>query len=80
MALQQVLGVTKEALDSYPALLLVDSQVLVLVKEDLVVVQEHTRIILAVEPVVVTQVVPRQTMERILKAVAAVPITPELVK
>jgi hypothetical protein len=61
-------------------LLLVDSQDLVLVKEDLVVVQEPTRIIQAVVPVVVIQVDPRQTMERILKAVAAVPTTSELAR
>ena len=51
MELQQDLGVTKEAMDFYPVLQLVDNQVLVLEKEDLVAVQEHTRTIQAVEPV-----------------------------
>ena len=80
MALQLVHGVTKEAMDSYPVLQLVDNQDLVLVKEDLVVVQEHTKIIQAVEPVVVTQVVPLQTTERILKAVGVDPTTSELAR
>jgi len=80
MELQQVLGVTNEVLGSYPVLLLVDNQDLVHVKEDLVVVQEHTKIILVVAPAEDILVVPRQTMERILKAVAAVPTTPELAR
>jgi hypothetical protein len=74
---QQVLGVTKEVLDSYLGRLLVDNQDPVLVKEDLVVVQELTRIIQAVVPVVVTQAAPHPIMERILKAVVAVPIIME---
>jgi hypothetical protein len=77
---QQVLGVTKEVLDSYLALLLVDSQDLVLVKEDLVVVLELTKIIQAVVLVVVTQEVPQQTTERIMKAAAVVPTTMELAR
>jgi hypothetical protein len=77
---QQVLGVTKEVLDSYLELLLVDSQDLVHVKEDLVVVLELTKIILAVVLVVVIQEVPRQTTVRILKAVAVVPTITELTR
>jgi hypothetical protein len=77
---QLVLGVTKEVLDSYPVLLLVDSQDLVHVKEDLVVALEHMKTILAVVLVVVIQVVPQQTMVRILKAVAVVPTITELTK
>jgi hypothetical protein len=75
---QQVLGVTKEALDSYLALLLVDNQDLVHVKEALVVVLELTRIIQVVVLVVVIQEVPQQTTEQILKAVAVVLIITEL--
>jgi hypothetical protein len=77
---QQALGVTKEALASCPALLLVVSQDLVLVKEDLVVVQVLTRIIQAVVPVVVIQEVPQPTTEQILKAAAVVLLTLELAK
>jgi hypothetical protein len=77
---QQVLGVTKEDLDSCQVLLLVDSQDLVHVKEDLVVVLELTKIILAVALAVVIQEVQRQITVRILKAVAVVPTTTELTK
>jgi hypothetical protein len=80
MELQQVLGVTNEVLGSYPVLLLVDNQDLVHVKEDLVVVPELTRIILAVVLVVVIQEVLQQTMVRILKAVAVVPTITERTK
>jgi hypothetical protein len=80
MELQQVLGVTNEVLGSYPVLLLVDNQDLVHVKEDLVVVLELTRIILAVVLVVVIQEVLHQTMVRILKAVAVVPTITERTK
>jgi hypothetical protein len=50
----------------------VEVQVLVLVKEDLVVVQEHMKIIQAVVLVVVIQEAPHQTTEQIMKAVAVV--------
>jgi hypothetical protein len=63
-------GAIKEVMDFYLELQLVASRDLAHEKEDLVAAQERTRIILVVAPAEDILVVPRQTMEQIMKAEA----------
>jgi hypothetical protein len=73
-------GDIKEALDFYLELQLVGSRDLAHEKEDLVAAQERTRIILVVAPAEDILVVPRQTMEQIMKAEAVALSTMERTK